>query len=128
MLQFLFGLFILLHGLVHLWYFTLSQRLVEFQAEMGWTGESWVLSQVLEQSAVRPLAGSLFILAAAGFVLSSIGVFLRAAWWPAALVISAVFSSIVVLLFWDGQTQMLVQKGLLGLVINLVLLVALLVF
>ena len=35
MLRFLIGVFIVLHGLVHLWYVTLSQRLIEFQAEMG---------------------------------------------------------------------------------------------
>jgi hypothetical protein len=40
MLRILFGIFVVLHGLVHLWYVVLSQRLVEFQADMGWTGES----------------------------------------------------------------------------------------
>jgi hypothetical protein len=33
------GVFIVLHGLVHVWYVTLSQRWVEFQPEMVWTGE-----------------------------------------------------------------------------------------
>ena len=34
MLRFLIGLFVILHGMVHLWYFTLSQWLVEFKPEM----------------------------------------------------------------------------------------------
>ena len=50
MLRFLFGTFVVLHGLVHLWYFTLSQRLVEFKPEMGWTGKSWILSNLLGDS------------------------------------------------------------------------------
>jgi hypothetical protein len=33
MSRFLFGVFIVLHGLVHVWYLTLSQRLVEFQQQ-----------------------------------------------------------------------------------------------
>jgi len=40
----LIGIFILLHGLVHMWYVTLSQGWVEFQANMGWTGKSWLLT------------------------------------------------------------------------------------
>jgi hypothetical protein len=51
MLRFLIGIFIVLHGLVHLWYVVLSQGLVEFEPEMGWTGESWLLSRLLGESA-----------------------------------------------------------------------------
>ena len=125
MLQFLFGLFILLHGLVHLWYFTISQRLVEFQADMGWTGRSWILSNFLQESATRLVASGLYLLAAAAFVASSIGIFMRSEWWQAALGVSAVFSSLVLVLFWDGSAQMLVQKGVLGLAINIGILLAL---
>jgi hypothetical protein len=41
---------------------------------------------------------------------------------------SAALSTAVILLFWDGGLQMLVQKGLIGLLINVGILVALLVF
>lgn len=128
MFRFLFGFFIILHGLVHLWYFTLSQRLVEFQPEMGWTGKSWLSSNFLSDSISRPLAGALYILATIAFVVSGIGIFTSAEWLPPVLVGSAVFSSAVILLFWDGSTQMLVQKGFIGLLINVAILVALLVF
>ena len=50
MLRLLIGFFIVLHGLVHMWYFTLSQRLVEFQPEMGWTGKSWLFSNFVQSS------------------------------------------------------------------------------
>lgn len=128
MFRFLFGFFIILHGLVHLWYFTLSQRLVEFQPEMGWTGKSWLSSNFLSDSISRPLASALYILATIAFVVSGIGIFTSAEWLPPVLVGSAVFSSAVILLFWDGSTQMLVQKGFIGLLINVAILVALLVF
>jgi hypothetical protein len=40
---------------------------------------------------------------------------------------SAVFSAAVILLFWDGSTEMLIQKGILGLLINLAILLILFV-
>jgi hypothetical protein len=44
------------------------------------------------------------------------------------VIASAAFSAALILLFWDGGVQMIVEKGLVGLLINLALLVALLVF
>jgi hypothetical protein len=127
MFRILIGLFIILHGLVHLWYFTLSQGLVEFQTEMGWTGRSWLLSNFLGDSISRSFAGVFYVLATIAFVVSGIGLFTNAEWLPPVLAGSAVFSSAVILLFWDGNSQMLVQKGFVGLLINVVILIALLV-
>lgn len=110
MVRFLIGLFTILHGLVHLWYFTLSQRLVEFKPEMGWTGRSWIFSNLLGESTTRVLASSLFVLAAIAFVISGFGIFIRAAWWWPMLVGSALLSSLILLLFWDGGMQLIVQK------------------
>ena len=119
MIRFLTGIFIVLHGLVHLWYVTLSQRLVEFQADMGWTGESWAFTNLLGDGPSRSLASLLYLLAALGFVAGGFGLFIQQDWWRPVLAGSAIFSSAVILLFWDGSTQMLVQKGLLWLLINL---------
>jgi hypothetical protein len=128
MLAFLYGIFVLLHGLVHLWYVVLSQRWVEFQAEMGWTGESWLFSPLLGDGATRGLATVLYSLAALGFVIGGLGVLARQDWWRPVVLGSAAFSAAVVLLFWDGGLQRIVEKGLLGFLINVALLVALLVF
>jgi hypothetical protein len=49
-------------------------------------------------------------------------------WWRPLVIASAAFSAALILLFWDGGVQMIVEKGLVGLLINLALLVALLVF
>jgi hypothetical protein len=128
MLRILVGVFILLHGLVHLWYFTLSQSLVAFQPEMGWTGRSWLLSRFVQEPTLRPIASTLYVLAAMAFILGSPGVFTGAAWMRPVLIGAAIFSSTVILLFWDGSGEMLVQKGVLGLAINLAILAVLLVF
>lgn len=126
MFHFLFGLFIILHGLVHLWYFTLSQRLVEFKPEMGWAGKSWLLSNFIGDSNTQSLASALFVLAAIAFVISGVGIFIRAEWWWTALMSSAILSSVIILIFWDGSMQLIVQKGLIGFLISLGILLAML--
>jgi hypothetical protein len=120
------GIFMLLHGLVHLWYFTLSRGLVEFQPDMGWTGRSWLFTNLLGDAATRALASVLYVVATGGFVSASIGILSQQAWWRPVTLIAAIFSTIVIILFWDGSLQMPVQKGLLGVLINSVILVALL--
>jgi hypothetical protein len=112
------GFFVLLHGLVHFWYVVLSQRLVKFQPEMGWTSESWVLSGPLSESVTRSLATGLYALAALAFVVSAAGFLGRSDWWRPAMSISAVFSAVTILMYWDGNMAMLVEKGLAGLLIN----------
>lgn len=125
--RFVIGLFIVLHGLVHLWYFVLSRGLVVFQPEMGWTGKSWLLAKFLDDATARALASVLYPLATIAFVAGGLGIFSLQAWWRPVVVGAAVFSTVVILLFWDGDTQRLVQKGALGVLINLAILVALLV-
>lgn len=126
MTRFLAGLFIILHGLVHLWYFTLSRGLVEFKPDMGWSGKSWLLSGVLADSTTRTLAAALYLVATIALIVSGLAIFLRVAWWQPLLLGSAVISVATILLFWDGEMQYIIQKGLLGLLIGLAILVMLL--
>ena len=128
MINLILGIFIVLHGLVHLWYFTLSQRLIQFQAEMGWTGKSWLFTSPVGDTPTRSIASVLYILATLGFIAGGIGIFIHQTWWRPTLMISAIFSSAVILLFWDGNAEMLIQKGLIGFFINIAILVILLVF
>jgi hypothetical protein len=124
--RFLIGIFVVLHGLVHLWYVVLSQRLVEFQAEMGWTGESWVFSSLLGDGTTRSLASALYALATVGFVAGGIGMLIRQEWWRTVVMAAAALSTATVVLFWDGSPDLIVQKGLIGLLIDGAILVALL--
>jgi hypothetical protein len=89
---------------------------------MGWTGRSWLLSRFLGEGLTQPLASVLYALAAVTLVASGAGVLTQAEWVKALLVVSAVFSAVVILIFWDGSTELLVQKGLLGFIINLAIL------
>lgn len=116
------GIFIIMHGLVHGWYVVLSRGWVEYQPEMGWTGRSWLLSSLLGDGPTRVLASVLYTLAGLALVASGVGLIAGAEWVKPVIIASAAFSAVVILIFWDGSTEKLVPKGLLGLIANLCLL------
>ena len=127
MLRTLFAVFTILHGLVHLWPVVLSQGLVEYKPEMGWTGESWLLTGLIGDSATRLVASVVYLVAAVMVVVSGVGLFTGLQWWRPVLLASAVFSAAVILTFWDGRAGLLVEKGLVGLLIDLAIVLLLLV-
>lgn len=128
MLRFIIGVFIVLHGLVHLLYFGQSWRLFELQPGLVWPEGSWAFSKLLGAEATRLLASVSCILAALGFVVGGIGIFLRQAWWRPVVVGVAAFSAVIFILFWDGEMRKLADKGGIGLLINIAILVAVLIW
>ena len=114
----------ILHGLVHLWYVTMSLRLVEVTSEMGWTGKSWLLSNFLGEGFLRTLAVILYILATLGFVIGGAVLLLKQSWFRPLLIAGSAISFITVLLYWDGGASKLVEKGLIGLLLSLGFLIA----
>ena len=121
------GIFIILHGLVHMWYVVLSYQGVAYQPDMGWNGKSWLFSSILPQATVRSITGILFILATIAFVISGIGIFIKAEWLNIFILSSAIFSTLILTLFWDGKLEMIVQKGLIGVLINLAIIAVVLI-
>lgn len=117
------GVILALHGLVHLWFVTLAMRWVEFRPDMGWTGRSWLLTPTLGEGTARSVAALLLTIAAAAFAIGGGAVIGQAPWWRLALIIAAAASSAVLIVTWDGGTDMLVQKGLIGLAINVLVLI-----
>jgi hypothetical protein len=127
MLQFIFGVFIVLHGLIHLLYFGQSARRFELKPGMVWPDGSWAFSRLLGDEATRNLASISLVLAAIGFVTGGIGILMGQTWWRPVVVGAAAFSSVVYLLFWNGRVQNLDGQGAVGLLIDLAILVAVLV-
>ena len=66
------GIVLILHGLVHIWYIVLNQGLIEFRPEMGWTGNSWILSNFLGAEVTQPLATILYGISAITLVIAGI--------------------------------------------------------
>ena len=128
MLRFIVALFLILHGLVHLLYSGQSMRIFELQPGMVWPDGSWAFSRILGDGETRLLATVALALAAIGFVASGTGIFVRQAWWRPVVVGVATFSSVILVLFWDGGLQNLDDKGAIGFLINIAILIAVLAF
>jgi hypothetical protein len=122
------AVFLVLHGLVHLLYLGQSAGLFELQPGLHWPDGSWALSRLLGDNGTRTLAGIFCLLAAAGFVLGAAGIFFGQAWWRTAAAVSAAFSGVLYLLFWNGRVERLDQQGGVGLLIDAAILIAVLVF
>ena len=128
LLRFAIGIFIVLHGLVHLLYFGQSWRFFELQAGMVWPDGSWAFSRLLGDETTRLLASIFLVLAAIDFVAGGAGILLGQAWWRPVVVSAAAFSTVIFILFWDGTFQNLDDKGAIGILINIAILTAVLIF
>lgn len=126
MFRIIFCVFIVLHGLVHLLYFGQSARYYELQPGMVWPDGSWAFSRLLGNGTTRNLASIFLILTAIWLVAGATGILLDQAWWRPVVIGSAVFSAVIFVIFWDGIAQSLANKGGVGLLIDLAILVAVL--
>lgn len=127
MLRFIVGVFFVLHGLVHSLYFGQSWRLFELQPGLVWPDGSWAFSKLLGDETTRLLASTSCVLAAVGFVAGGAGIIAGQAWWRFPVVGSAAFFAVMLILLWDGQMQRLDDKGAVGVLINVAILVAVLI-
>jgi hypothetical protein len=122
------GIFLILHGLVHLLYAGQSWRMFELRPQMTWPDGSWSSSKKFSQEIVRTLAGVSLVIATLGFLAGGVGLFLRQAWWQSSTLAAAVFSMLVFVIFWDGKSKDLADQGGVGVLIDLAILAAILFF
>lgn len=127
MLKTLFGIFLVLHGLVHLLYVGQSVRLFELQEGMVWPDGAWALSRLVGNDATRTVAAIAGVIAAVVFVAGGVGLLMGQGWSRPVIVAAALFSSALYLLLWDGQFQALPDKGGVGILINAAIILILLV-
>ncbi|HLO17340.1 MAG TPA: hypothetical protein VK206_21080 [Anaerolineales bacterium] len=127
MFRIMFGIFIALHGLVHLLYFGQSARYFELKPGMVWPNGSWAFSRLLGNKATGDLASILLIMAAIGLIAGATGILLNQAGWRPVVVGATVFSSVVYIFFWNGRMQNLDSQGAVGILINIAILVAVLI-
>lgn len=120
------GVFLVLHGLVHLLYAGQSRRLFELRPNMTWPDGSWVFSRLPGDETARLLVSILLALATLGFVIGGLGLFIGQDWWRAVTVGAAALSTAIFFLSWDGKLQALPDKGGAGILIDLAIMVAVL--
>ncbi len=123
----LFGAILVAHGLVYGMYAAHAMRLFELKPGMTWPDSSWALSGLIGDSAVRWVVAMLFLLVAAGFVISGVALMFRQSWWQVLAVVAAAVSTLLIVLVWDGRLQGLSEQGLYAILINAVIVVSALV-
>ncbi|MFB6197364.1 MAG: hypothetical protein ABEI52_03710 [Halobacteriaceae archaeon] len=123
MLRLVAAVFLALHGLVHGWYVVLSQEWITVEDAMGWNGESWVLSGYLPQETILGIASVLYVVVAISFVIGGIGFYLESEWARTVLTVAAIISIAVIVAMWDGRFDQLVEKGAVGVLINVFIIV-----
>lgn len=124
----LFGIFFILHALIHLLYSGQALRFFELRPGLTWPDGSWAFSNLLGDPATRWLAAISLAPAALGFLAAGLGTFLEVGWWRTMTLSATGFSVLIYLLFWDGKFHELPDQGWVGIFINLAILVVLLVF
>ena len=123
----LLGIFLILHGLVHLLYAGQSLRLFELRPGMLWPDGSWLFSRQPDNDAMRLMAVISLALAASGFVAGGLGLFLHQDWWRTIIAGATVLSTAIFAVFWDGKRQSLADSGGVGVLINLAILASVLI-
>lgn len=123
-----FGIFIILHGLVHLFYMGQSLKLFELKPAMIWPDESWAFSRVLSNATLRIFACITLGLSTLGFVVGGISLMLKQTWSQPLLIIAGGLSTFVFLVLWNGKKDSAVNQGGLGILINLAILSAVRIF
>lgn len=128
MLHWIFTIFVLLHGLVHLLYLAWAQGKLIPEDGFQWNSHSWLLSGWLGEQSATWVGMLLFGACALLFIVTAAGLAFRQAWAPNWLAISTIVSSITIVAMWDGRMQALSDKGFVGVLINVALLIGLYVF
>jgi len=128
MISIIFAVFLVLHGLVHLLYWGQSAGHFELQPGLAWPDEAWAFSRLLGNEATRSLANVLLILSTIVFITGAVGLFARQSWWRPVTAVAAGFSALIYLLLWNGRLQAMDNNGWVGILINIAVLVAILVF
>ena len=127
-IRIVFGVFLVLHGLVHLLYLGQSARWFELQPGMNWPDGSWSISRLLGIRHTRTISSVSCVLASAAFIVAAFAVFFSLSWRTEAAIASAALSGGIFVIFWNGRLQNLANQGAIALLINVAILIAVLVF
>ena len=96
-----------------------------------WNGGSWLLGQAVVDQRLITLIVGLHVIAGIGTLATAVAMGLGPqipGWWRPLAVGSSVIGIVAFAVFWDGQTQFLLQQGAIGAAISLTLLVSAIAF
>jgi hypothetical protein len=125
-LRYLVAFVVACHGLVYILYgYMIPSKIKE------WNGTSWILGSSVKGERLKKLMLILHVAAGIGTTACAVAIaiapLISGLWLPLAIV-GASIGIVGFILFWDGQAKYLVQEGLIGASISLILLITALIF
>jgi hypothetical protein len=114
------GFVVLGHGIAYLPYGFFPGQVVT-----AWKGSSELLGGVLTPERVHAAVPVLFVTAGAAMISVALAIALAPwvpGWWRPLAIVGSVAGIAGFAVFWDGQGQLLVQEGVIGLALSLILL------
>lgn len=124
MKQKLIALLLIIHGLITSMFAVYIED--PSGTGVGWNGQSWLLTGILDASVVDLLGRALWIISVITFVLAGIMVLMAKKEWRMVDILASLISLLAYILFWYGL-EPVPEYWILGPVISIVTLVALIV-
>ena len=128
MLHIILGVFLILHGAVHIWYVAMARGLISADADTTWNGRSWLFTRKLGDQTTMTLATIVFSAITLVFAVAGIALVAQQEWFSTWAITGSILSIAAIVCFWDGRPDHPVEKGLLGIILDVAILVALLYF
>ena len=128
MLHIILGVFLILHGAVHIWYVAMARGLISADADTIWNGRSWLFTRRLGDQATMALATIVFSAITLVFAVAGIALVAQQERFSTWAITGSILSIAAIIGFWDGKPDHPVEKGLLGIILDVAILVALLYF
>ena len=117
-MDWIIGIFLILHGLVHLLYAGHALAFFELTPGFAWPGDALLFRRIADKRKLRLGVGVLLSIAALGFVISGVRYLINPSWGHPELLFSAIFSSLIFLLLWNGTKKRLHDQGAIAILIN----------
>jgi fluoride ion exporter CrcB/FEX len=92
----------------------------------AWRGRSWLLSDTVTGDQLRRVVVSLHVAAGIALLACAVAIALAPSlpgWWRPLAITGAAIGLVAFSVFWDGQTRLLFEEGVIGAVVSLVLLI-----
>ncbi len=121
-MNFLTGIFFIMHGLVHLLYMGHSLNYFDLEKDFVWPDNSWLLKNVFSRHSNKIFAAGLCIVAALNFILSGILALTGHSFLYQSIIIAVILSTVLYIIFWDGSISKLHTQGGIGILINILIL------
>ncbi len=125
MLDILFGILLIIHGLIFIM-FLVYVKLPEGEGYFGWSRKSWVLEKFLGEKIVKIIGFVLWVLVLTGFCVSGILILFNHASWRIIDIIVSFVSLFAFVFFWKDLNPK-PKNFFLGPIIAIVNIIALLI-